>query len=83
MTLKDRLTAPPRHRSTVKCKLAVVLAQISKEDMKEVQRILTSLENNEGMYTASWLGKQLTQEGFYMNHSTILRHVRKECCCAR
>lgn len=83
MGLKDRLTTPPQRRGSTKCKLAVVLTQLSKEDLKEVERILKSLAENEGLYTASWLGRQLTQEGFFMNHSSILRHIRKECCCAR
>lgn len=83
MGLKDRLATPPLHKSNNRCKLFVVLSQLPKEDAKEVIKVLDSLSKNEGLYTASWLAKQITQEGFYMNHSTVLRHARKECCCAR
>lgn len=83
MGLKDRLATPPQRRSSTKCKLALVLGQLPKEDVKEVEKIMVSIANNEGLYTASWLAKQITHEGFFMSHSSILRHIRKECCCAR
>lgn len=64
------------------CKMGMVLRQLDDETVAEVNRIMDSIAKLEGLYTASWLARQLDKHGFRVNHQSILRHARGECCCA-
>lgn len=82
MGLMERLNAPQQRRGgKVKCRIAVHLMDMTEKEAAEVVRIMDSIANLEGKYTASWLSTQLRKEGYVANHATILRHARKECCC--
>lgn len=61
--------------------MAYVLRQLTDEEATEVTRIMDSIVALEGLYTASWLTQQLKANGHQINHATLLRHARKDCCC--
>lgn len=81
MTLLERLKDDQRRSSKGPCRMGVLLAELGKQERDAIEEILDSIVNMEGKYSASWLAAQLRKEGYQMNHSTLLRHARKDCCC--
>lgn len=61
--------------------MAVILHLMTEQESEEVQKVLASIAGNEGIYSASWLSLQLRKENYLVNHASIIRHARKECCC--
>lgn len=82
MGLLDDLRNAPSPDGVRPCKLGVALSQMNDDVSSEIKRIMDSIVSLEGVYTASWLARQLSNYGFRMNHQSILRHARGECCCA-
>lgn len=82
MGLLENLSQGPSPSRKAKCRAQVVLDGLGADEAGRVMEILDSINANEGRYTASWLSKELTNAGHQINHQTLLRHGRKECCCA-
>jgi hypothetical protein len=80
MSLLEILNEGPQPREK-KCKAAVVLATLSDDVLKRVTEILEKIVNGTGEYSATWLAGTLRQTGVIINHASLLRHGRKECCC--
>jgi len=80
MSLLEILNEGPQPRDK-KCKTAVVLATLSDDVLKRVNEILEKIVNGTGEYSATWLANSLREKGVNVNHSSLLRHARKECCC--
>lgn len=80
MSLLERLQEGPRPKGRV-CKMQVILASLNKTERTEVEKVMESIVNLEGRYSANWLANQLRAAGHSVNHATILRHANKECCC--
>lgn len=81
MGLLDSLNTGPSHRRKGRCRAAVIIADLPKEEADKIGDILTSIANREGRYTSNWLAQVLTDEGHQINHQTLLRHARRTCCC--
>lgn len=81
MGLLENLNQGPSPRRKAKCRARIVLDSLGKSEAQRVVEILESISTGEGRYTASWLAKELTNSGHQINHQTLLRHGRKECCC--
>jgi GTP-sensing pleiotropic transcriptional regulator CodY len=79
MALLDDLVPKRRKRN---CSFALVFNDLTLDEQQKVTEIMESIGQNEGRYTASWLATQLTKNGHFTSHGTILRHARKQCCCA-
>lgn len=79
MGILERLKEP--RSSQKRCKMAVILHLMTEQESEEVQKVLASIAGNEGIYSASWLSLQLRKENYLVNHASIIRHARKECCC--
>lgn len=81
MGLLDKLNDPTPPRRKTRCRMAVVLASLTDAERTRVMDILDSLANLEGRYTSNWLASVLKEAGHSVNHQSILRHARKDCCC--
>lgn len=81
MGLLENLNAPLRRTGKTRCKMAVVIDKLKPEEQEKVNEILRSLFFNEGEYSSNWLALTLTKDGHPVNHQTVLRHARSECCC--
>lgn len=82
MGLLDDLRKEPSHKPPKPCKMAIVMATLDKDTVAELNRIMASIASLEGQYTASWLSRQLENNGLRVNHSTVNRHAKGTCCCA-
>lgn len=80
MSLLDKLEQGPT-RAAKKCKTATTLEGIDAQLREKIEEILESIGNNTGEYNTNWLSVTLREEGLFLNHSTLLRHARKVCCC--
>lgn len=80
MSLLERLQEGPRPKGRA-CKMQVVLGSLTNIERAEVEKVMESIVNLEGKYSANWLSIQLRSAGHSVNHATILRHANKECCC--
>lgn len=81
MGLLENLSEAPRLRRKTKCRMAVILEGLSTEERTAVENIMQSIVNLEGKYSSNWLANQLAKSGHIINHQSILRHARQECCC--
>lgn len=79
MALLEDLVPKRRKRN---CSFAVVFNDLTPQEQERVNEIMESIAQNEGRYTASWLAQQLSNNGHFTSHGTLLRHARKQCCCA-
>ena len=82
MGLLDDLRSAAWPEGVRPCKMGAILRELDDDTVAEVKRIMASIVALEGLYTASWLVKQLGNHGYRVNHQSVLRHARKECCCA-
>lgn len=79
MGLLDELNKPTEYGR--KCRFGVSLQRMTPEEETRVLEIADKIVMGTGEYTASWLARTLRESGISANHQSILRHVRKECCC--
>lgn len=61
--------------------MSILLGVLGSAERIEVERIMQSIVDLEGKYSANWLAIQLARSGHRINHQSILRHARQECCC--
>lgn len=80
MSLLDRLNEGPQPKGK-RCKYAVTFEQLPKDLQKRITEIVSKIVAGTGEYSASWLASELRNDGIMLNHSSILRHGRKDCCC--
>lgn len=80
MSLLEILNEGPQPREK-RCKASVVLATLSDDVSKRVNEILDKIAKGTGEYSATWLSNTLREKGVNVNHASLLRHARKECCC--
>lgn len=80
MSLLEQLNKGPQPEGK-RCKCAVMLASVSEEVADRVTDILGKIAQGTGEYSATWLSRTLRQTGIIINHASLLRHARKECCC--
>ena len=81
MGLLDKLNDPTPPRRKIRCRMATILNTLDPAETVKINEILESLANLEGRYTSNWLASVLKEAGHSVNHQSILRHARKECCC--
>jgi hypothetical protein len=67
------------------CKLAAVLVSpdLSAEDKKYIEEILSVPESNPSRVPNTTLGRILREEGYDVSNSAIDRHRRGDCSCNR
>lgn len=80
MGLLEELNSPSESRRN--CRFGVALNRLDAAERERVMEIADKIVAGTGEYTASWLAKTLREAGVAANHQSILRHARKECCCA-
>lgn len=82
MGLLDDLRTGTSPRPHKPCKMALALKEMDDETAAEAVKIMQSIADLEGVYSSTWFARQLLNNGFVVNHATILRHARKQCGCA-
>jgi hypothetical protein len=80
MSILDQLEQGPKRKPRV-CKYVVTRATIDKALAEKIDEILEKIVAGTGEYNSNWLSVTLRKDGIFLNHQTLLRHARKECCC--
>ena len=81
MGLLENLNRGPQHSGKKVCLASKIIGRLPDDQREKVIEIIVSIGNDEGKYTSTWLATELTNAGYRVNHSTVLRHARKVCCC--
>jgi hypothetical protein len=80
MSILDKLDQGPKPPARL-CKYVVIRATIDKALAEKIDDILSKIAEGTGEYNTNWLSRTLRDESIFLNHQTLLRHARKECCC--
>lgn len=81
MGLLENLSEAPQPRRKSRCKMSLILENLTEAERGKVTEIMASLANLEGRYSSNWLARELNSAGHTINHQSVLRHARRECCC--
>jgi len=85
MSLSDKLIEAAQNASVSLCKLGSLLSgeKLTPKEKQQLAQILEVPEDDPRRVSNSTLGKVLREEGHDISNSSVDRHRRKECSCAR
>lgn len=85
MALSNKLQEAVSLANKKLCKLGVLLVgtELSEEDKKNIEAILSVPESNPSRVPNTTLGRILREEGYDVSNSAVDRHRRGDCSCNR
>jgi hypothetical protein len=85
MSLSDKLIEATERAASSACKLGILLIgeKLSDKEKQQLTLILQVPEDDPRRVSNSSLGKVLREEGFDISNSSVDRHRRGDCSCAR